>query len=45
MSTVSPYVSQLNPGVQVAHLKATCLGTLETQAKETGAGTVLALIL
>lgn len=45
MSTDSPYLSRLTPGVQIAHFKATRLGTLETQAKEAGAGTVLALIL
>lgn len=45
VSTGSPYVSRLTPGVQIAHFKATYLGTLETQAKEAGAGTVLALIL
>lgn len=40
-----PLCVTTDPGVQTAHSEATCLGTLETQAKEAGAGTVLALML
>lgn len=45
MSTGSPYLSQLTPGVQIAHFKATHTWGLWRQAKEAGAGTVLAPVL
>lgn len=40
-----PLCATAEPGVQTARIKTTCLGTLQTQAKEAGAGTVLALIV
>lgn len=43
--SAQPLCVTTEPDVQTAHFKTTCLGTLEKQAKEAGAGTVLAPIL